>query len=179
MVDDFNFLRFRLSAPSWAMISESPYPAHASDRLLTDDSLIRRIRPLVAQALAQHGAWQQLKVQGGSGRALGRSYQVKLWPNLVFFARWPRSGPRGADQKPGRPAGIWARTAMSLRLSRGLNGVCQSPSSWAKFSKICSNTCRVVCRSCSLMLTRLFKLVLIAKGISACSSARPWGVKKT
>lgn len=45
----------------------------------------RAAQPLVAQALAQHGAWQHLKVEDGSGRALGRSYQVKLWPSLVFL----------------------------------------------------------------------------------------------
>jgi thioredoxin 1 len=39
----------------------------------------------VAQTLAQHPQWQHVKVEDGAGRALGRSYRVKLWPTLVFL----------------------------------------------------------------------------------------------
>ncbi len=39
----------------------------------------------VAQALAQQPAWQHLKVEDGPGRALGRSFRVKLWPTLVLL----------------------------------------------------------------------------------------------
>jgi thioredoxin 1 len=39
----------------------------------------------VAQALAQHTAWQHFKVEDGAGRALGRSFRVKLWPTLVLL----------------------------------------------------------------------------------------------
>ena len=39
----------------------------------------------VAQALAQHTAWQHVKVEDGAGRALGRSFRVKLWPTLVLL----------------------------------------------------------------------------------------------
>lgn len=28
---------------------------------------------------------QHLKVEDGPGRALGRSFRVKLWPNLIFL----------------------------------------------------------------------------------------------
>lgn len=45
----------------------------------------RAAQPAVAQALAQHPQWQHLKVEDGSGRALGRSYRVKLWPTLVLL----------------------------------------------------------------------------------------------
>ncbi len=45
----------------------------------------RAAQPVVAQALAQQPQWQHLKVEDGSGRALGRAYRVKLWPTLVFL----------------------------------------------------------------------------------------------
>ena len=47
----------------------------------------RAARPLIAQALASHthAAWQHLKIEDGPGRALGRSYRVKLWPTLVLL----------------------------------------------------------------------------------------------
>lgn len=31
------------------------------------------------------GAYRHVKVQDGKGKPLGRRYQVKLWPNLVFL----------------------------------------------------------------------------------------------
>ena len=34
-------------------------------------------------ALAQYPAVQHIKVEDGSGRKLGRSFRVKLWPTLV------------------------------------------------------------------------------------------------
>jgi thioredoxin 1 len=45
----------------------------------------RAAQPAVAQALAQHPQWQHLKVEDGSGRALGRSYRIKLWPTLLLL----------------------------------------------------------------------------------------------
>jgi thioredoxin 1 len=45
----------------------------------------RAAQPLVTQALAQRPQWQHLKIEDGPGRALGRSYRVKLWPTLVFL----------------------------------------------------------------------------------------------
>ncbi|MEK7344834.1 MAG: thioredoxin family protein [Pseudomonadota bacterium] len=45
----------------------------------------RRAQAVVAQALADHPQWQHLKVEDGPGRALGRSFGVKLWPTLVFL----------------------------------------------------------------------------------------------
>ncbi|MES2634148.1 MAG: thioredoxin family protein [Pseudomonadota bacterium] len=45
----------------------------------------RAAQPLIAGALAGHDAVRHIKVEDGSGRALGRSYQVKLWPTLVFL----------------------------------------------------------------------------------------------
>lgn len=45
----------------------------------------RRAQPLIAQALAQHPGVRHLKIEDGSGRPLGRSFRVKLWPTLVFL----------------------------------------------------------------------------------------------
>jgi thioredoxin 1 len=42
-------------------------------------------RPLVDQAFGAHPDVAHLKVEDGSGRALGRSFGVKLWPTLVFL----------------------------------------------------------------------------------------------
>jgi thioredoxin 1 len=45
----------------------------------------RRAQPLIAAALAGHPKVRHLKVEDGSGRPLGRSFGVKLWPTLVFL----------------------------------------------------------------------------------------------
>lgn len=45
----------------------------------------RAAQPAVAEALAQQPQWQHLKVEDGSGRALGRSFRVKLWPTLIVL----------------------------------------------------------------------------------------------
>jgi thioredoxin 1 len=45
----------------------------------------RAAQPLIAQALALHPAVKHLRVEDGSGRPLGRSFRVKLWPTLVFL----------------------------------------------------------------------------------------------
>ena len=42
-------------------------------------------QPLVDRALAAHGDVVHIKVEDGSGRTLGRSFRVKLWPTLVFL----------------------------------------------------------------------------------------------
>jgi thioredoxin 1 len=39
--------------------------------------------PAVAEALADHGEVQHIKVEDGPGRPLGRSFRVKLWPTLI------------------------------------------------------------------------------------------------
>jgi thioredoxin 1 len=45
-----------------------------------------RAQPLIAQALAAHPRVRHLKIADASGRRLGRSFGVKLWPTLVFLA---------------------------------------------------------------------------------------------
>lgn len=46
----------------------------------------RAAQPLLASALADHPRVRHLKIADASGRLLGRSYQVKLWPTLVFLS---------------------------------------------------------------------------------------------
>lgn len=43
----------------------------------------RAAEPLILSALSAFPAAQHIKVEDGSGRALGRSFRVKLWPTLV------------------------------------------------------------------------------------------------
>ena len=45
----------------------------------------RAAQPLIAGAFASHPALRHIKVEDGPGRALGRSFRVKLWPTLVFL----------------------------------------------------------------------------------------------
>lgn len=42
-------------------------------------------QPLIAAAFAQHPELVHFKIEDGKGRRLGRSFQVKLWPTLVFM----------------------------------------------------------------------------------------------
>ncbi len=45
----------------------------------------RAAAPLIADALAAFPDARHLKVEDGSGRPLGRSFRVKLWPTLVVL----------------------------------------------------------------------------------------------
>ena len=45
----------------------------------------RRAQPLIAEALAAHPGVRHIKIADASGRRLGRSFRVKLWPTLVFL----------------------------------------------------------------------------------------------
>ena len=40
---------------------------------------------LVLEAFAAYPRVRHLKIEDGSGRPLGRSFRVKLWPTLVFM----------------------------------------------------------------------------------------------
>ena len=46
----------------------------------------RAAQPLIASALAGHPRVRHLKIADASGRRLGRSFKVKLWPTLVFLS---------------------------------------------------------------------------------------------
>lgn len=45
----------------------------------------RAAQPLLATALAEHPTVRHLKIEDSSGRRLGRSFRVKLWPTLIVF----------------------------------------------------------------------------------------------
>ena len=42
-------------------------------------------QPAIASAFVRHPGVTHLKVEDGPGRALGRSFKIKLWPTLVFL----------------------------------------------------------------------------------------------
>ncbi len=42
-------------------------------------------QPAIAQAFKDHADMRHLKIEDGSGRPLGRSFRVKLWPTLIFM----------------------------------------------------------------------------------------------
>lgn len=42
-------------------------------------------QPAIAAAFAAHPHVRHLRIEDGKGRPLGRSYQVKLWPTLIFL----------------------------------------------------------------------------------------------
>jgi thioredoxin 1 len=45
----------------------------------------RAAQPLIATALADHRGVRHIKIADASGKRLGRSFGVKLWPTLVFL----------------------------------------------------------------------------------------------
>jgi thioredoxin 1 len=45
----------------------------------------RALAPRVTALLDQHPQVKHIKVEDGPGRPLGRSFKVRLWPNLVFL----------------------------------------------------------------------------------------------
>jgi len=45
----------------------------------------RAAQPLLASAFTDHPRVRHIKIADGSGRPLGRSFQVKLWPTLIFL----------------------------------------------------------------------------------------------
>ena len=46
----------------------------------------RAAQALLASALADYPSLRHIKIADGSGRPLGRSFKVKLWPTLVFLS---------------------------------------------------------------------------------------------
>lgn len=45
----------------------------------------RAAQPLLARLMADHPVVRHIKIADASGRRLGRSFGVKLWPTLVFL----------------------------------------------------------------------------------------------
>lgn len=70
----------------------------------------RRAQPLISKTFAAHPDVRHIKVADASGRRLGRSFGIKLWPTLVFLrdgretARLVR--PQEADEIARALAGI-------------------------------------------------------------------------
>jgi len=72
-----------------------PEPSRSEIDAMTEPTLLefgtnwcgfcRAAQPLIAQALTEHPNVRHIKVEDGSGRRLGRSFEVKLWPTLVFL----------------------------------------------------------------------------------------------
>lgn len=67
----------------------------------------RRAQPLIEEALKAHPGVRHIKVADSSGRRLGRSFGVKLWPTLVFL-------------KDGREVARSVRPADSEEIGQGL-----------------------------------------------------------
>lgn len=45
----------------------------------------RAAQPHIGATIGARPGWRHLKIEDGPGRALGRSYAVKLWPTLIFL----------------------------------------------------------------------------------------------
>ncbi|MBM3386206.1 MAG: thioredoxin family protein, partial [Betaproteobacteria bacterium] len=45
----------------------------------------RAAQAALAEVLPTRPEWRHVKVEDGPGRALGRSYRVKLWPTLILL----------------------------------------------------------------------------------------------
>lgn len=43
------------------------------------------LAPALSELLREYPSVRHIKVEDGPGRPLGRSFRVKLWPNLVFL----------------------------------------------------------------------------------------------
>ena len=70
----------------------------------------RRAQPLIAEALAAHPGITHIKVEDGSGRRLGRSFGVQLWPTLVFL-------------KDGREAARLVRPPSAAEIGKALEAI--------------------------------------------------------
>ena len=46
----------------------------------------RAAQPLLASAFAEHPNVRHFKIADASGKRLGRSFAIKLWPTLVFLS---------------------------------------------------------------------------------------------
>ena len=76
-------------------LSETEAPTRAEVEALSGLTLLefgtdwcghcRAAQPAIAEVLPEHSGWRHLKVEDGSGRPLGRSFRVKLWPTLILL----------------------------------------------------------------------------------------------
>ena len=70
----------------------------------------RRAQPLIAEAMQAHPKVRHIKVSDASGKRLGRSFKVKLWPTLVFL-------------RDGRQAAKLVRPASSEEIQQALSQI--------------------------------------------------------
>jgi thioredoxin 1 len=70
----------------------------------------RAAQPLISAAFDGHPDVQHIKVEDGSGRRLGRSFGVKLWPTLVFLL-------------DGREVAKLVRPASQAAVAQGLDAI--------------------------------------------------------
>ncbi|CAN5918776.1 thioredoxin family protein [soil metagenome] len=47
--------------------------------------ICKAAQPVITEAFASHPHVEHIKVEDGSGRPLGRSFNIKLWPTLIFL----------------------------------------------------------------------------------------------
>ena len=90
LIDKFRELRMGLNA-TYAPVD----PSRAEIDQLSGPSMLefgsptcgycRAVQPLLASALDERPRVRHIKIADASGRRLGRSYKVKLWPTLIFL----------------------------------------------------------------------------------------------
>ena len=86
----------------------------------------RAAQPVVDAAFENHPKVRHIKVEDGSGRKLGRSFGVKLWPTLVFM----KNG-KEVDRLV-RPGDSQAVSAALARLETLVRGETQSTHEWLR-----------------------------------------------
>ena len=52
----------------------------------------RAAQPDIAAVMKQHPAVRHIRIEDGSGRPLGRSFGVKLWPTLIYLEAGAEKG---------------------------------------------------------------------------------------
>jgi thioredoxin 1 len=77
----------------------------------------RGAQPLIAAALASHPGVHHLKIEDGSGKPLGRSFGIKLWPTLVFLM----DGRELARLVRPQDAGVIDTALQALEMSAGVS----------------------------------------------------------
>jgi len=70
----------------------------------------RAAEPLVAAALTAHPGVRHIRIEDASGRPLGRSFNIRLWPTLVFL-------------RDGREAARLVRPRDELAIATALAGI--------------------------------------------------------
>lgn len=69
----------------------------------------RRAQPSIAAALARYPQVGHCRIEDGPGLRLGRTFQVKLWPTLIFLRRGKEVGRLVRPAEPGAIEGMLAQ----------------------------------------------------------------------